>query len=61
MEAIATAAREKPAVDFDPLSPEPAQLDDARHTRPGKLSALLVLDPISTSAARCRVGSVSIA
>jgi hypothetical protein len=34
MEAIATAAREKPAVDFDPLSPEAAQLDDACHIRP---------------------------
>ena len=72
MEAIATAAREKPAVDFDPLSPElrvsrqvysktAAQLDDARHIRASKLSTLLVLDPVSTSAARCRAGSVSIA
>ncbi len=38
-----------------------AQLDDARHIRARKLSTLLVLDPVSTLAARCRAGSEGIA
>jgi hypothetical protein len=49
MDAIATAAREKPAVDFDRSARNvrvsrqvyfktAAQLDDARHIRPSKLS-----------------------
>ena len=38
-----------------------AQHDDARHIRPSKFSTLLVLDPVSTSAARCRAGSEGIA